>query len=67
MGGLAQNYGGSSSTGDQFASGLNTGFAMVTVSIGITIGLCLASFAIFFPMALWGSFTGKKARVVFAF
>jgi hypothetical protein len=66
VGGLAQNYG-SGTNNDQFASGLTTGFAMVTVSIGITIGLCLASFVIFFPMALWGTFTGKKARVVFAF
>ena len=41
---------------------------MVTVSIGITIGLCVASFVIFFPMAVWASITGRKGgKVLFAF
>lgn len=64
VGGLAQNYSGD---GTQFASGLNTGFAMVTVSIGITVGLCLASFVVHFPNAVWSTIRGKRSKIIVAF
>ncbi|KAF9513658.1 hypothetical protein BS47DRAFT_1329372 [Hydnum rufescens UP504] len=44
VGGLSKNYSGGN---DQFESGLNTGLAMIKVSIGVSVGLSLANFLIY--------------------
>lgn len=58
MGGLAQNY--DDASDDQFSSGLNTGLAMIQLSIALTIGLCLAAASFHLVIALKEKLGGKK-------
>jgi len=63
VGGLSKNYTGGS---DQFESGLNTGLAMIKVSIGISVGLSLANFIIYVQwwrlLCFLGLFKGWKSK-----
>lgn len=58
VGGLAQNY--DDASDDQFSSGLNTGLAMIQLSIALTIGLCLAAASFHLVIALKEKLGGKK-------
>lgn len=65
VGGLAQNY--DSASTDQFASGLNTGLAMIQLSIALTIGLCLAAAGFQLVMAVKEKMSGKEESEIDCF
>ena len=60
VGGLAQNYNNAST--DQFASGLNTGLAMIQLSIALTVGLSLAAAGLNPVVAVSEKVTGSKSK-----